>query len=77
MRCILTHLKNNEDVRYTLIIYIFAKVRGKPYKIIVNNKNCINIVYATTILQFNLSTIAHPNPYEVSLVDTSFILIQK
>ncbi|XP_022889497.1 uncharacterized protein LOC111405037 [Olea europaea var. sylvestris] len=77
VRCTLTHPKVADDWRRHAIFHTYIKINNKGCKIIVDSSSCINAVSVATVSRLGLQPVPHPQPYNVSWVDTSSIAINE
>lgn len=75
VRCVLVQQKTKDDWRKTTIFYTYATCGEKSCKIIIDSESCTNVVSAKTVYPVGLSPIPHPQPYKLSRVNASSILV--
>ena len=76
VRCILTQAKRNEDWHRTNILQTFIRIGDKVCKVIIDSGSCVNAISTNVVKSLNLPTVSHPNPYKVSWIDATSILIR-
>ncbi|XP_022849921.1 uncharacterized protein LOC111372015 [Olea europaea var. sylvestris] len=77
VRCTLTQPRDANDWRRHAIFHTYIKINNKGCKVIVDSGSCINAVSMATVSRLGLKSVPHPQPYSVSRVDPSSIVVKE